>query len=564
MQAITTYAYVTAVARFEAALPLLAGRELAVALLALADMHRQQERGVEYAAEAVRVADEAGETVLAAVCRLRLGSFCGLLGEMERGIAEMTTANAVLDTLPQEAVEQMTPTAIFPFATAQARQGLLMHVLALSGRYAPVQALLGCTVDEAVARLEDLPNSARFAVAHLCAVLGRGQDALDAFARARAYVRTQEHWYLVGRQVRDAIAVALVPYRTDDLSERARLVAELEEVLTYRDAMPGTPPLSWLTLWPLLMLEGDWDEARARWSEFATARPAFWQWAVPYIAMMAQAQGDADTAWRLTRELLPAGPKTEPGGGHFQPQRMLQCVAVMLALDADDLPGAKAWLEAHDRWLAWSQAVPGRSEGEALWAAYYRQAGDHEPARRHAEAALTHATEPRQPFAQLTAHRLLGELATGAGDVDEATAHLTAALALAEACAAPYERALTLLAQAELGGGTGDTEQARTVLDEVTAICEPLGAKPALARVAALAARLADVATVVPAYPAGLSSREVEVLHLVAQGLTNPQVAERLYLSPRTVEQHLRSIYNKVGVSTRAAATHFAVTNNLA
>jgi DNA-binding NarL/FixJ family response regulator len=67
-----------------------------------------------------------------------------------------------------------------------------------------------------------------------------------------------------------------------------------------------------------------------------------------------------------------------------------------------------------------------------------------------------------------------------------------------------------------------------------------------------------------PAYPAGLSSREVEVLRLVAQGMTNPQVAERLSLSPRTVEQHLRSIYNKLGVSTRAAATAFAYAQHLA
>jgi DNA-binding NarL/FixJ family response regulator len=43
-----------------------------------------------------------------------------------------------------------------------------------------------------------------------------------------------------------------------------------------------------------------------------------------------------------------------------------------------------------------------------------------------------------------------------------------------------------------------------------------------------------------------LSEREKEILALVADGLTNPQVAERLYLSPRTVGQHLRSIYRKL------------------
>jgi DNA-binding NarL/FixJ family response regulator len=46
-----------------------------------------------------------------------------------------------------------------------------------------------------------------------------------------------------------------------------------------------------------------------------------------------------------------------------------------------------------------------------------------------------------------------------------------------------------------------------------------------------------------------LSEREMEVLRLAAEGLTNPEVAERLYLSPRTVGQHLRSAYRKLGVS---------------
>ena len=67
-----------------------------------------------------------------------------------------------------------------------------------------------------------------------------------------------------------------------------------------------------------------------------------------------------------------------------------------------------------------------------------------------------------------------------------------------------------------------------------------------------------------PELPAGLTSREVEVLGLVAEGLTNAQVAHRLFLSPRTVEAHLASIYHKLGVSSRAAATRFALEHGLA
>jgi predicted ATPase/DNA-binding CsgD family transcriptional regulator len=61
-----------------------------------------------------------------------------------------------------------------------------------------------------------------------------------------------------------------------------------------------------------------------------------------------------------------------------------------------------------------------------------------------------------------------------------------------------------------------------------------------------------------------LTKREIEILRLVAQGLSDAQVAERLVLSPRTVNAHLTSIYQKLGVNSRAAATRFAVEHGLA
>jgi DNA-binding CsgD family transcriptional regulator len=65
------------------------------------------------------------------------------------------------------------------------------------------------------------------------------------------------------------------------------------------------------------------------------------------------------------------------------------------------------------------------------------------------------------------------------------------------------------------------------------------------------------------AYPAGLTAREVDVLRLVAQGLSDAQVADRLVVSVRTVNGHLQSVYRKLGVSSRAAATRFAVEHRL-
>ncbi len=64
-------------------------------------------------------------------------------------------------------------------------------------------------------------------------------------------------------------------------------------------------------------------------------------------------------------------------------------------------------------------------------------------------------------------------------------------------------------------------------------------------------------------YPAGLTDREVEVLRLVTQGLTYAQIAERLIISSHTVNAHLRTIYGKLGVNSRSAATRFAVEHRL-
>jgi DNA-binding CsgD family transcriptional regulator len=57
--------------------------------------------------------------------------------------------------------------------------------------------------------------------------------------------------------------------------------------------------------------------------------------------------------------------------------------------------------------------------------------------------------------------------------------------------------------------------------------------------------------------PAGLTPREVEVLRLLARGLSNKQIAERLVISPKTVANHIEHIYAKIDAFTRAAASLF-------
>ena len=64
-----------------------------------------------------------------------------------------------------------------------------------------------------------------------------------------------------------------------------------------------------------------------------------------------------------------------------------------------------------------------------------------------------------------------------------------------------------------------------------------------------------------PKHPGGLSSREVDVLDLAARGLTTREIADRLFISPKTADHHIQHIYNKIGVSTRAAAALWAMQN---
>ena len=75
-----------------------------------------------------------------------------------------------------------------------------------------------------------------------------------------------------------------------------------------------------------------------------------------------------------------------------------------------------------------------------------------------------------------------------------------------------------------------------------------------------------EVAEADTAPPPGLehlTPRQIEVLRLVARGMTNAEIAESLFLSRRTVHAHLRSIFHKLDVGHRSAATRFAIQHGL-
>jgi HD-GYP domain-containing protein (c-di-GMP phosphodiesterase class II) len=115
--------------------------------------------------------------------------------------------------------------------------------------------------------------------------------------------------------------------------------------------------------------------------------------------------------------------------------------------------------------------------------------------------------------------------------------------------------------------------------DAYQAMCEPRPHRSALAPAAAAdelraevrAGRLdSDAVEAVLGHrvrrregPEGLTAREIEVLRLVARGLSNREIGEQLVISPKTVGNHVEHIYAKIGASTRAAASLFAVRQGL-
>ena len=123
-----------------------------------------------------------------------------------------------------------------------------------------------------------------------------------------------------------------------------------------------------------------------------------------------------------------------------------------------------------------------------------------------------------------------------------------------------------LLAAADVYHAMTEPRPHRPALDGTAAAGE-LRAEVRAGRIdgasAAAVLKAAGHRAVARSWPAGLTSREIEVLGLVARGWSNKQIAQRLVLTPKTVSNHIEHVYAKVGVSSRAAATLYATQHGL-
>jgi DNA-binding CsgD family transcriptional regulator/transcriptional regulator with XRE-family HTH domain len=447
-------------------------------------------------------------------------------------------------------------------------RSVLGYWWAMTGRFADALSLgevlmrhLALDGGDSGASAGPLP-APHFALGLPYAALGRSGDASMSFEIVR-----DAYWQIDSGVVEHAawaeLAMVTIPYQSDDLDRRAWLVRQAETAWEQSSGIsfagPAEHSLSYLFV---SVLEGRWTEARAL-AELLRASPASGQ-AHPAIALQAELalyQGESDLAWSCVSELVSRGPATDPGDSLFMPAIAAQEVAANLALIAGDLDAARQWIEARERWVDWSGATLWRAENQLLWAEYHRAANDQLAARKHAERALELAAEPRQPLVQLAAHRFLGVLANKATEFEEARRHLDASLALADACVVPFERALTLLSLAQLHQVTSQPDQSRSLLAEARETFKQLGARPALERADALENQIGGRSR--SGAPYGLTSRELDVLRLLVEGKSDREIADSLFISPRTVMHHVSHILAKLDVDSRTAAATFAVRHDL-
>ncbi len=386
------------------------------------------------------------------------------------------------------------------------------------------------------------------------AALGHPERARQVWEWSRQLFGEVDHFALIAITAIIELRDIALTFGAADPNARRKLAVTAAEALERAGGAlrPGVSPH--LAQLGCLVLDGRWSEADHILGELPPPGNAFFRREVTAAAVvLACYRGDPDNAWPHIHSIMPAGPWTEPGNSMLQEGLFLQRIAAALCLDAGDTDTAQAWLSAHDRWLAWGNCVLGQAEGELIWARYFREMGDRERARSRAAMAITLATDPDQPLVFLAAHRLLGEVASAAGKHEEAERHLATALELAGRCEAPYERALALLALAEAHFMAGKESEVLEPLHEAREILTLLGAPPAYDRLESLLERSSPSPRLSPR-PDRLTSRELDVLRLLAAGQSNQAIADGLFISRETVRTHVSSIFRKLDVHTRAEA----------
>jgi DNA-binding NarL/FixJ family response regulator len=200
------------------------------------------------------------------------------------------------------------------------------------------------------------------------------------------------------------------------------------------------------------------------------------------------------------------------------------------------------------------------------WAStFFARRGDQAGTHLCAESLTRIASTTGQAYALGALAHAIGEAALLEGDADTAAEQLARAVEIYRTLDIPFERAQVELRAGVALAAAGEREQALERIRDAYRIARKLGARPLASEAAHEVAALGESVTRrlggragADAERAGITRRELEVLRLIAVGRTNREVAQELYLSPRTVDMHVRSILRKLDCRSRVEAAHRA------
>ena len=259
-------------------------------------------------------------------------------------------------------------------------------------------------------------------------------------------------------------------------------------------------------------------------------------------------RGELDQAEAAYREASRAGFEPQPGLALL---RLFQGDTEAAAIASRRVIGATPERFARTRFLP--------AHVEIMLAA-----GDLDEARAASAELQDTAAHLNTDVLQAIAAHACASVRFGEGSAQAALEPARRSFCIWQKIGAPYLAARLRLLLSRACASLGDFDGARLELEGAREVFERLGARPALAAVEAIEATLPAGRKSGASPPdRGLTERELQVLRLIARGLTNKGIAQELSLSEKTVDRHVSNIFTKLDVSARAAATAFAYERKL-
>jgi len=353
--------------------------------------------------------------------------------------------------------------------------------------------------------------------------------------------------------------LSLVLYDTADY-RRAQEALDSALALCHASGESGTEVACVTCLVYVLRECGEWSEALRLGRDLISSDTAVWV-AEGLIGVIYAYQGKLSSARRLLISSFGAASQV----GHFNMSvdttSGLAWVAAAEGADDEAAERCRALLARWEQSEDHHYAVSGLRWG----AAFFARRGDLGGAHSCAEALARISSHTGHAEALAALAHAIGETALANGDADTAAEQLGQAVELHRGLDVPFQRAEIELRAGVALAAAGEREPALERLGDAYRTARKLGARPLAAEAAREVAALGESVArrlgrraAADADGAGLSRRELEVLRLVSVGRTNREIAQDLFLSPRTVDMHVRNILRKLDCRSRVAAAHRA------